>query len=153
MSKEPHDAQRLSQAMTRLSVSTPGRGFFEITAQANGWLDEVEALDGVVTAFIQHTSASLVVQENADPDVQVDLLNSLETLAPQNAGYAHTCEGPDDMPAHIKSMLTSTSLSIPVIDGRMALGTWQGLYVAEHRTKPHHRNVVLHYLGEMRVQS
>ena len=100
--------------------------------------------------FIRHTSASLVIQENADPDVQVDLVTALDRLAPADAGWVHDAEGPDDMPAHVKSMLNGVSLHIPVINGTMALGTWQGIYVAEHRARPHRREVVLQFLGALR---
>jgi secondary thiamine-phosphate synthase enzyme len=102
----------------------------------------------LLTLFIRHTSASLTIQENADPDVLRDLLDALEGLAPRDVAYAHDVEGPDDMPAHITSMLTSTSLSVPVSAGRMVLGTWQALYLIEHRDAPHSREVVLHYVGE-----
>ncbi len=111
------------------------------------WLDRIGAADGLLTLFIRHTSASLLIQENADPDVHTDLIAALERLAPRDRGYVHDVEGPDDMPAHIKSALTATSLSIPVRAGRMLLGTWQGIYVVEHRDRPHRREVVLHYLG------
>lgn len=105
----------------------------------------------MLTAFIRHTSASLVIQENADPDVLADLTDSLEAIAPRGAGYRHDCEGPDDMPAHVKAMVTATSLAIPVIGGRLALGTWQALYVAEHRDRPHRREIVLHYAGALKA--
>ena len=111
------------------------------------WLSRIGAADGLLTLFIRHTSASLLIQENADPDVHTDLIAALERLAPRGGGYVHDVEGPDDMPAHIKSALTATSLSIPVRTGRMLLGTWQGIYVVEHRDRPHRREVVLHYLG------
>jgi secondary thiamine-phosphate synthase enzyme len=100
--------------------------------------------------FIRHTSASLTVQENADPDVLHDLERALDRLAPEHGPYRHRSEGPDDMPAHIKTMLTATSLAVPVCDGRLLLGTWQGLYVAEHRARPHRRDLVLHYIGTRR---
>lgn len=137
----------LVQARATLSVSTPGPGFTEFTREAARWLSEIRAADGLLMAFIRHTSASLVIQENADPDVTADLVTALDRLAPEDAGYVHDTEGPDDMPAHIKTMLSGVSLSIPVAGGRMGLGTWQGLYVAEHRATPHERQVVLHYLG------
>jgi secondary thiamine-phosphate synthase enzyme len=100
--------------------------------------------------FLRHTSASLTIQENADPKVQRDLLDALEAFAPEGAAYAHQEEGPDDMPSHIKAMLTSVSLAIPVVDGKMTLGTWQGVYLIEHRASPHRRNVVLSFIGEAR---
>nr|WP_264600868.1 secondary thiamine-phosphate synthase enzyme YjbQ [Rhodobium gokarnense] len=133
--------------MTRLTVGTTGRGMVEITEAIDDWLSGVEAGDGLLTAFLRHTSASLTIQENADPDVQHDLLTSLDLLAPEDGPWIHTMEGPDDMPAHIKSALTDVSLSIPVLGGRMDRGTWQGVYVVEHRARPHRRTVTLHYLG------
>ncbi len=140
----------LSQLRTTLVVDTDGRGFVDITSRVLAWLDEIGAGEGLLTVFVRHTSASLTIQENADPDVRSDLLDMLERLAPENAGYRHTIEGPDDMPAHIKSMLTSVSLSIPVVAGRSALGTWQGIYLVEHRQKPHRRTVILHFVGTVR---
>ncbi len=118
-----------------------------ITDKIGAWLAAIGATDGLLTLFIRHTSASLLIQENADPDVHIDLVNALERLAPKNIPYVHDIEGPDDMPAHIKSALTATSLSIPVHAGRVVLGTWQGIYVAEHRDRPHRREIVAHYLG------
>jgi secondary thiamine-phosphate synthase enzyme len=136
------------QAQHRLTIETPGRGFTDITRAVASWLSTLAAADGLVTLFIRHTSASLTIQENADPDVLCDLLNALQGFAPRDAGYRHDIEGPDDMPAHITSMLTSTSLSVPVSAGRMLLGTWQAIYLIEHRDRPHSREVVLHYVGE-----
>ena len=128
-----------------LETATHGEGLYEITAQA---ADFVKGRgDGLLTCFIRHTSASLVIQENADPDVQKDLRDFFARLAKDGMAYRHTDEGPDDMPAHIRSALTQTSLSIPVRDGRMVLGTWQGIYVFEHRALPHRRQVLLHFLG------
>ena len=135
------------QHMSELEIATHGPGLTDFSHQVSNWLRERGAQDGLLTAFIRHTSASLTIQENADPDVQTDLVDALERLAPQHAGYRHGSEGPDDMPAHIKSAITSTSLTIPVRGGRMTLGTWQGLYVIEHRTRPHRRKVVLHFAG------
>jgi secondary thiamine-phosphate synthase enzyme len=123
-----------------------------ITEEAGAWLSDIRAGDGLLTLFIRHTSASLLIQENADPAVHVDLVDALDRLAPRDIPYVHDVEGPDDMPAHIKSALTETSLSIPVRSGRMVLGTWQGIYVAEHRDRPHRREVVLHYLGTCRTR-
>jgi len=111
------------------------------------WLADSDAGNGVLTIFLRHTSASLTIQENADPDVLADLAGALDRLAPEYAGYKHDIEGPDDMPAHIKSMLTATSLTIPVLSGDLALGTWQGVYLIEHRARPHRREAVLHFLG------
>lgn len=128
-------------------VDTNGPGFTEITGAVSGWLRDIGAVNGLLTLFIAHTSASLTIQENADPDVRHDLRNALERLAPEGAAYRHRSEGPDDMPAHIKTMLTSVSLSIPVIDGSSALGTWQGIYVIEHRARRHGRKVELHFIG------
>jgi secondary thiamine-phosphate synthase enzyme len=141
------EAGRLEQAFETLKVETRGPGLWEQTAVVAGWLGRIAAADGLLTLFIRHTSASLLIQENADPDVHTDLIAALERLAPREHGYVHDVEGPDDMPAHIKSALTATSLSIPVRAGRMLLGTWQGIYVVEHRDRPHRREVVLHYLG------
>ena len=141
------EAGRLEQAFETLKVDTRGPGLWEQTALVAAWLGRIGAADGLLTLFIRHTSASLLIQENADPDVHTDLIAALERLAPRDGGYVHDVEGPDDMPAHIKSALTATSLSIPVRAGRMLLGTWQGIYVVEHRDRPHRREVVLHYLG------
>ena len=130
-----------------LPVATSGEGFFEITREASRFLEQVQARDGTLFLFLRHTSASLVIQENADADVRTDLVTALKRVAPEDAGWAHEVEGPDDMPAHIKSMLNGVCLHVPVMAGRMALGTWQGLYVAEHRARPHRREVVLQFLG------
>ena len=136
-----------SIATARLSVATSGEGFFEITAEVSRFLKQIGARDGAVLIYLRHTSASLVVQENADPDVRADLVTALRRLAPANAGWVHDVEGPDDMPAHVKSMLNGVSLQIPVSEGDLALGAWQGIYVAEHRTSPHRREVVLQFCG------
>jgi secondary thiamine-phosphate synthase enzyme len=136
-----------TQARATLTVSTRGPGFVDISREVAGWLTAAGVRDGLLTLFVRHTSASLVIQENADRDVQADLIDRLAVLAPEDAPYRHTIEGPDDMPAHIKSMLTATSLGIPVEGGRMMLGTWQAIYLAEHRTAPHERQIVLHYIG------
>jgi secondary thiamine-phosphate synthase enzyme len=152
------------QALGRLMVETAGPGFTEITAEVARWLEGTGIRDGLLTAFCRHTSASLTIQENADPDVQTDLLTALDRLAPRGAGYVHdtegSCakskpvpylhrsEGADDMPAHIRTMLTDVSLSIPVIGGPLALGTWQGVYLIEHRDQPHRREIVLHLVGD-----
>ena len=131
----------------RLQVSTRGKGLYEITAQIASWLIETGAQDGLLTVFVQHTSASLTIQENADPDVTEDLNTFFTRLVPEdNRLYRHTCEGPDDMPAHIRAALTLTQVSIPIERGRMMLGTWQGVYLFEHRTAPHRRSVVLHLI-------
>lgn len=133
---------------TVLTVDTPGRGFVEITGAVAAFLQGVGAREGEVSVFCRHTSASLTLQENADPDVKTDLLTALERLAPERAGWVHALEGPDDMPAHIKAVLTGVSLAVPVTAGRMALGTWQGIYLVEHRTRPHRREMVVAFVGE-----
>jgi secondary thiamine-phosphate synthase enzyme len=130
-----------------LTVETTGRGFVDLTREVAAFLRQVNAREGAVTVFIRHTSASLTIQENADPSVLHDLLTALSRLAPENAGWVHDTEGPDDMPAHIKTMLSSTSLQVPVLDGEMALGTWQAIYLIEHRSRPHRREVVLQFIG------
>ena len=129
----------------QLEIRTRGKGLYPCTREVAAWVASTKAESGLLTLFIQHTSASLVIQENADPDVVLDLADFFERLAPEcDPRYRHNTEGPDDMPAHIRSALTQTSLSIPVIGGRMALGTWQGIYVFEHRSGPQRRSVVLH---------
>ncbi len=130
-----------------LTVATPGEGFFEITRDVAQFLEQIKARDGAVLLYLKHTSASLVIQENADADVRADLATALNRLAPAQAGWVHAVEGPDDMPAHVKSMLNGVSSHVPVIDGVLALGTWQGIYVAEHRSQPHRRQVILQFLG------
>ena len=130
-----------------LSVDTSGEGLVEITAEVARFLEQIGARTGAVLIYLRHTSASLVIQENADPDVRTDLVTALRRLAPADAGWVHEVEGPDDMPAHIKSMLNGLSLQVPVSNGDLALGTWQGIYVAEHRTSPHRREVVLQFCG------
>jgi secondary thiamine-phosphate synthase enzyme len=134
-------------ATAALAVQTTGEGFFEITRDVARFLDKAKARDGVVLIYLKHTSASLVIQENADPDVQTDLVTALERIAPEDAGWVHEVEGPDDMPAHIKSMVNGVSLQVPVVAGKMGLGTWQGIYVAEHRARAHRREVTLQFLG------
>jgi len=137
----------LDQAHHTLSIDTRGPGFTDLRGHAAAWLASIGARDGLLTLFVRHTSASLTIQENADPDVLRDLGETLEKLAPRAARYHHAIEGPDDMPAHIKSMLTATSLGVPVIAGKAVLGTWQAIYLIEHRDRPHVREIVLHYLG------
>ena len=132
-----------------LRVSTPGKGLLEITHEIEALVRESELREGLCTIMIQHTSASLTIQENADPSVMKDIETFFKKLVPEDPSlYTHTTEGPDDMPAHIKGALTETSLSIPVTGKRMALGTWQGIYVFEHRIQPHCREIVLHLTGE-----
>ena len=131
-----------------IEIATRGKGLHPFTREVARWIEKTGAKDGLLTAFIQHTSASLVIQENADPDVVLDLADFFERLAPEDdARYRHTIEGPDDMPSHIRAALTQTSLSIPVMGGRMALGTWQGIYLFEHRSSPMRRRVILQLLG------
>jgi secondary thiamine-phosphate synthase enzyme len=142
-----HSARVETIARAALTVETSGVGFFEITREVARFLDTIKARDGVVLLYLRHTSASLVIQENADPDVQTDLVTALERVAPADAGWVHDVEGADDMPAHIKSMLNGVCLHVPVGGGKLALGTWQGIYVAEHRARPYRRAVVLQFLG------
>ncbi|WP_026379842.1 secondary thiamine-phosphate synthase enzyme YjbQ [Afifella pfennigii] len=130
-----------------MRVHTAGEGFVDITHALKRWLREAGGRDGLLLLFLRHTSASLTIQENADPAVQADLLTALDRLAPQDIGWIHATEGPDDMPAHIRAMLTDVSLALPVEAGRLALGTWQGVYLVEHRARPHHRALDLVYLG------
>jgi secondary thiamine-phosphate synthase enzyme len=130
-----------------LVVETPGEGFTDITREAARFVEQSTAADGVLLLFLRHTSASLLIQENADPDVQTDLVTALDRLAPEHAPWVHDVEGPDDMPAHVKAMLNGVSLHIPVVGGKLALGTWQGIYLAEHRRKPHSREVVFQFIG------
>ncbi len=142
-----HTARVETIATATLAVETSGIGFFEITRAVARFLDKIKARDGAMLLYLRHTSASLVVQENADPDVRTDLVTALERLAPADAGWVHQAEGPDDMPAHVKSMLNGVSLHLPVVGGALALGAWQGIYVAEHRERPHRREIVLQFLG------
>lgn len=135
-------------ATSTLTVQTSGAGFVDLTREAAIFLTEIYARDGALTLFTRHTSASLTLQENADPSVLVDLMTILDRLAPQDFAWTHDSEGPDDMPAHVRTMLTATSLHVPVLAGRMALGTWQGIYLIEHRARPHAREVVLQFVGK-----
>ncbi|WP_413207272.1 secondary thiamine-phosphate synthase enzyme YjbQ [Rhodospirillum sp. A1_3_36] len=136
------------QDQTLLTVETRGRGFRNVTAAIADWVSGTGVFMGLLTVFVRHTSASLTIQENADPDVMADLDDALARLAPERPGlYRHSLEGPDDMPAHIRAALTATSLTIPVADGRLSLGTWQGIYLCEHRTIPHRRQILLHLIG------
>ena len=134
-------------ATSVLTVPTKGEGFIDITAEVTRFLQQSGGATGAVSLFIRHTSASLTIQENADPDVLADLMTLLRRLAPADGGWRHTIEGPDDMPAHIKAMLTCSNLQIPVLDGALALGTWQAIYLIEHRTRPHSREVVMQFMG------
>ena len=137
-------------ATTKVVIDTRGQGFTEITREVARFISEAKAKDGALFLFMRHTSASLVIQENADPDVRADLTIALDRLAPADAGWIHDVEGPDDMPAHIKTMLTDVSMHVPVIGGALALGTWQGVYVAEHRARPHRREIILQFIGSKR---
>ena len=134
-------------ATATLRVGTPGAGFTEITGDAAAFLAQIGAGEGALLVYLRHTSASLTIQENADPDVQADLMSALDRLAPQDAPWIHDVEGPDDMPAHVKAMLNGVSLQVPVSQGQLALGTWQGLYLIEHRRKPHSREVIFQFIG------
>jgi secondary thiamine-phosphate synthase enzyme len=140
-------------ASTVLSVSTKGAGFVDLTADADRFVADSGARDGMLTLFVRHTSASLTIQENADPSVRSDLMMVLDRLAPEDGAWSHDTEGPDDMPAHVKTMLTATSLQVPVIDGHLVLGTWQAIYLIEHRAKPHHREIVLQFVGALRSKT
>lgn len=130
-----------------LTIETGGEGFIDFTDEVRKFVTESHIVSGTVTLFVRHTSASLTIQENADPDVLTDLLTALHRLAPRDGGWIHDAEGPDDMPGHIRTMLTATSLQVPVIEGRMALGTWQGIYLIEHRARPHRREIVMQAIG------
>ncbi len=139
----------MRQSAHTLTLATTGKGLYEFTREVRRWLAEIQAVSGLLTVFVQHTSASLLIQENADPEVQRDLERFFRRLVPEGeALFRHQSEGPDDMPAHVRAALTATSLSIPVLDGEPALGTWQGLYLYEHRNAPHHRRIVLQFTGE-----
>ena len=130
-----------------LTVQTAGAGFVDLTREVAKFVRDASAKEGAVTMFVRHTSASLTIQENADPSVLEDLMTALDRLAPENAGWTHDTEGPDDMPAHVKTMLTASSLQIPVLNGKLALGTWQAIYLIEHRARAHRREIVLQFVG------
>jgi len=134
-------------ATSLLTVQTPGAGFTDLTAEIAQFVKDSGGREGAVMLFIRHTSASLTIQENADPTVLTDLLTALDRVAPEDAGWRHDTEGPDDMPAHIKTMFTGTSLQIPIIKGELPLGTWQAIYLVEHRRRPHRREIVLQFVG------
>jgi secondary thiamine-phosphate synthase enzyme len=138
----------MRQALHSLHIPTHGKGLVEITAQLSAWVKQQKMTAGLLTVFCRHTSASLLIQENADPDVRTDLESFFDAIAPEDGKrYVHRTEGPDDMPAHIRAALSQTQLSIPVASGQMVLGTWQGIYLFEHRRTPHRREIVLHLLG------
>lgn len=138
----------MKQRLHTLEIRTAGKSLVPITRPIVDWVAQQDIGTGLLTLWCRHTSASLTVQENADPAVRRDILDYFERLVPEDAGYVHDDEGPDDMPAHLRTMLTSTQMSIPVSDGRPVLGTWQGLYLFEHRRAPHRREIVLHLLGD-----
>jgi len=140
-------AEVTRQASARVTVATPGQGFTDITEAVADFVAESGLRFGLVSVFCRHTSASLTIQENADPDVRVDLMTALDGFAPRHGQYFHGMEGPDDMPAHIRTMVTDSGLTIPVRDGRLVLGTWQGIYLIEHRDRAHGREIALHAVG------
>jgi secondary thiamine-phosphate synthase enzyme len=137
----------MRQAQHTLVVATRGKGLVEITGEVHKWVAGQGIASGLLTLFCRHTSASIIIQENADPDVRKDLADFFEDIAPETRDYVHDTEGPDDMPAHIRTALTGVQLSVPVADGNLLLGTWQGIYVFEHRSRPHRREIVLHLIG------
>ena len=138
----------MKQSVHTVEIATRGQGLYEFTSTVSEWLRRQDLRTGLLTVFCRHTSASLLIQENADPTVRRDLKAYFERLAPEDGPYHHNSEGPDDMPAHLKTALTQVQLSIPVVDGDLALGTWQGIYLFEHRVRPHRREIVLHVIGE-----
>jgi secondary thiamine-phosphate synthase enzyme len=138
----------MRQAQHTITIRTRGKGLTEFTSEVRQWIAKQGISSGLLTIYCRHTSASLLIQENADPDVQKDLKNFFEDLAPESRNYIHDTEGPDDMPAHIRTALTQTSLSIPIVSGELALGTWQGIFLFEHRSAPHRREIVLLLIGE-----
>lgn len=138
-------------ASATLRVDTPGVGFTDITENVASFAAQAGAGDGVLLVYLRHTSASLTIQENADPDVQADLTAALDRLAPEDAPWIHDAEGPDDMPAHVKAMLNGVSLQMPVVAGKLALGTWQGIYLVEHRRRPHNREVIFQFIGSRKT--
>jgi secondary thiamine-phosphate synthase enzyme len=142
-----HEGSITRQATGRLVIPTRGPGFTDITDLVAPWVAHLAVREGLLVAFCRHTSASLTIQENADPDVRRDLLSALDRLAPRDAPYVHAMEGPDDMPAHIRAMLTASGLAVPIVGGKLGLGTWQGLYLVEHRDGAHRREILLHLSG------
>ena len=142
----------MKQEFFNLKISTTGQRLYEFTDQTIEWINNNKFKDGMLNLSIQHTSASLIVQENADPDVQTDLINYFDKLVPMNNKlYIHTTEGKDDMPAHIKSALTNNQISLSIKDTELLLGTWQGLYLFEHRLEPQNRTIIHHFIGELRI--
>ena len=139
----------LHQSFHELNLATSGRGIYDFTAEVEAWIAKGGFKNGLVTLFLRHTSASLLIQENADPDVRADLERFFKRLVPDGDPiFSHTSEGPDDMPAHIRTALTTVNLSLPLREGRLALGTWQGIFLWEHRHAPHSRSVAIHFIGE-----
>ena len=139
----------MQQNQYRLTIRTSGQGLYEVTDAVAAWLAEQDIVEGLLTLFVRHSSASLTIQENADPDVQRDLEDFFKKLVPEDPRlYRHTAEGADDMPAHIRSALTNVNLSVPVAGGCLLLGTWQGIYLFEHRAHAHNRELALHLIGE-----
>ncbi len=138
----------MEQKNCTLTFSTQGKKLHNITSEVSSWALKQKIYTGLLTVFIKHTSASLVIQENADPDVLVDLERFFCRMVPESENYLHSAEGLDDMPSHIRSALTQTQLSIPLVEGKLALGTWQGIYLFEHRNIPFNRKVVLHLIGQ-----
>jgi len=138
----------LKQSVHHFEISTRGQRLYEVTSAVGEWVRQQRMQTGLLTVFCRHTSASLLIQENADPTVRSDIETYFDRLAPENGPYRHNSEGPDDMPAHLKTALTQVQLSIPVVDGSLVLGTWQGIYLFEHRVRPHRREIVLHLIGE-----
>jgi secondary thiamine-phosphate synthase enzyme len=138
----------MKQATHHFTLSTRGKRLYEFTSALHDWVANQQIHTGLLTVFCRHTSASLLIQENADPTVQRDILTYFDHIAPDDGPYVHNDEGPDDMPAHLKTALTQVQLSIPILNGRLVLGTWQGVYLFEHRVHPHRREIVLHLLGE-----
>jgi secondary thiamine-phosphate synthase enzyme len=145
------EANILNQAVHQFTIATRGEGLYEFTSTLNKWVESQRMHTGLLTIFCRHTSASLLVQENADPTVQRDIRAYFDRLAPTNGPYEHNYEGLDDMPAHLKTALTQVQLSIPVMHGGLVLGTWQGVYLFEHRVRPHRREIVLHLIGELEL--
>ena len=138
----------MKQSSHSFEVTTRGPGLYECTPAIASWVKQQQMQTGLVTVFCRHTSASLLIQENADPTVRVDLQAYFDRIAPEDGPYEHDAEGPDDMPAHLKTALTQVQLSIPLVNGKLVLGTWQGIYLFEHRARPHRRQIVLHLIGE-----
>ena len=138
----------MRQSLHRFTRATDGKALYDVTREVQRWVAEQGIGTGLLTVFCRHTSASLLIQENADPTVRADMERCFERIAPEGPHYAHDLEGDDDMPAHLRTALTQTSLAVPVEGGRLLLGTWQGIYLFEHRARPHRREIVLHLIGE-----